>query len=359
MRIGSLIFQLRTDCRALARGMAVASAAVLAFAGQVAAQQCPVGRCPAVPGSPSIFGPLASPADGSADTPKVVCGRNDGDPKTRWRFWVEGREVGYYDVPASKFYPVDDPDGAGWELGGGACRCNGKCDCSGCKPAGDKPTGAVFGQLPACPPGGIDADRLKPDGAERFTINGRRVDRGRAIESLLGGSGNLIDDSGFLRLTVIGSDAERKRVLDDLKGPALAGLAGGLLVRDYPPDHWAVKDAGFKVDGRPTIYVQHAGGKVLHRQDDYDGGPDRLAGAIRKARPDYDPKKDPDLSKPKVEPPAPSPPPANPTVPPVPDPPAPANPIRLPDLNTLFLLAVAALVAWLAGKRAAPAPAAA
>jgi hypothetical protein len=51
----------------------------------------------------------------------------------------------------------------------------------------------------------------------------------------------------------------------------------------------------FKVDGRPTVYLQAPDGKVLHRQDDFKG-PDDFQ-AIRKAIKSYDAGKDVDLRK--------------------------------------------------------------
>ena len=54
---------------------------------------------------------------------------------------------------------------------------------------------------------------------------------------------------------------------------------------------------GFVTAGRPTIYVQDATGRVLHRQDDYDDGPEGLASALRELDPDYRPEADVDLRK--------------------------------------------------------------
>lgn len=111
----------------------------------------------------------------------------------------------------------------------------------------------------------------------------------------------LPDDRGKARLTVIGSEEERKTVLNDLDAaPDLKPLRESLVVQAYAPDHWAVARTGFKTDGRPSIYLQSPDGKVLHRQDDYQGGPRRLAEAIRKASPNYDPRKDPDLTRPRA-----------------------------------------------------------
>ena len=140
---------------------------------------------------------------------------------------------------------------------------------------------------------GIDRSRL--NGGERITLDGHQITRAEASEALE--SGGLTDDSKKLRLTVIGDEAERRRVRDDLKGP-LSDVAAQCLVQDYPPDHWAVAKAGFYTNGRPTIYVQAADGKVLHRQDDYADGPDGLRRAFERLRrpdPDYQPKKDRDL----------------------------------------------------------------
>jgi hypothetical protein len=60
-----------------------------------------------------------------------------------------------------------------------------------------------------------------------------------------------------------------------------------------------IRDLGFVTTGTPTIYLQQPSGKVLLRRDTYDG-PEFLAQAIRRARPDYDPSKDPDGRAPAV-----------------------------------------------------------
>lgn len=144
---------------------------------------------------------------------------------------------------------------------------------------------------------GIDRTQLQP-ARERLTVGGREITQAEAKKLLE--TGGLTDDSGKLRLTIIGSETDRQRVVDDLKGP-LADLAGRFLVQSYPPDHWAVARAGFYTAGRPTIYVQTPSGQVLHRQDDYaDGaaGLRRALEAIRQPHPNYDPSKDRDLRRP-------------------------------------------------------------
>ncbi len=112
------------------------------------------------------------------------------------------------------------------------------------------------------------------------------------------GGGNVPDDSSLWCLTVIGPPESRKPVLADLEtSPDLAAWKGKLKVKGYDPTHWAVSRCGFQCDGHPTIYVQDASGKVLHRQQDYQGGAAALAQALRQADPSYQPSQDPDLRK--------------------------------------------------------------
>jgi hypothetical protein len=145
---------------------------------------------------------------------------------------------------------------------------------------------------------GIDAGwRKRAQGPESYTLNGEHVTRESAEQSLTADN-QLTDDSGKLRLTVIGADADRNAVIADLaKAPAFAAYRDQFLIQPYPPDHWAVKTEGFVTSGKPTIYVQAPGGKVLHRQDDYEGGAPALVEAIRKTQPNYDPKADQDARK--------------------------------------------------------------
>ena len=163
-------------------------------------------------------------------------------------------------------------------------------------------SGLPQGRLPVVEQDGVQnfgIDRFGLNGsAERITLDGREITHSEASQILQAGS--LADDSGKLRLTVIGAEADRRRVLDDLKGP-LADIAAQCLVQDYPPDHWAVARTGFYTAGKPTIYVQTPDGTVLHRQDDYMDGAEGLRLAfeqLRKPDPDYRPDKDPDLRRP-------------------------------------------------------------
>lgn len=144
---------------------------------------------------------------------------------------------------------------------------------------------------------GIDLDRLRAEAKPEYRLSGRPVSRQEAWEAIE--AGTLTDDSARLRITVIGAESDRRSVLGDLaSNPALAPWREKTLVRAYPPDHWAVASSGFVTGGRPTIYFQSTDGKVLHRQDDYEGGAEQLAQALRKADPSYKPEQDPDKRKP-------------------------------------------------------------
>jgi hypothetical protein len=162
-------------------------------------------------------------------------------------------------------------------------------------PAYDNPPLNIVSDLPT----GVDLDRCS--GKESYKINGCEVSAADAHDAV--GKGGLTDDSKKPWLVIIGPDAaSRKRVLDDIDAhPALKGVKDTWIVKAYDPAHWHL-GVGFKTDGKPSIYAMSApiNGKanVLHRQDDYNGGPDALAYALRKTDPNYDPSKDPDLRKP-------------------------------------------------------------
>jgi hypothetical protein len=153
---------------------------------------------------------------------------------------------------------------------------------------------------------GIEPWRV-PD-EPRYRINGQEVSRAEALAAV----GNLADDSARLRLTIVGDDAMRQRVLAELAAHAgLNALRDRLLVQDYPPDHWAVTGVGFA----PGITLQPAAGPdgkapVLFRMREYSG-PDALQGAIRKADPNYQPERDPDPTRSPATPAAPT---ANPSI---------------------------------------------
>jgi hypothetical protein len=106
---------------------------------------------------------------------------------------------------------------------------------------------------------------------------------------------DALPDPTRRRLTIIGSDADRQRANTELAGP-LHPLAADYVVRDYPPDHWAVTHPGFVTSGSPTIYGQEPDGRVLFRQDDLSDLRRNLE-TVRKPSPDYQPDRDPDFRK--------------------------------------------------------------
>ena len=139
---------------------------------------------------------------------------------------------------------------------------------------------------------------LSRRGGNRYEVNGHEVGKAEVIAAI---EGSVPDDAGRMKLTAIGpKDLTAKVLADVASSPAFTDLKGKLSVKAYEPTNWAVARYGFKTDGKPTVYLQAPDGKVLHRQDDYEGGADRLARAVRKADPTYDQKKDPDLSKPSL-----------------------------------------------------------
>jgi hypothetical protein len=135
---------------------------------------------------------------------------------------------------------------------------------------------------------GVNIEKIAP--TPRYSVNGKEVSRETANDVLTNG---LTDDSKKLRVTVTGPPEKRKQVADDLRKQT---DADSFIVRDYDPKAWEM-NCGFKTDGDPTVYCQAPSGKVLHRQDDYQGGADATIAALRKAKAGYDPKKDPDLRK--------------------------------------------------------------
>lgn len=171
---------------------------------------------------------------------------------------------------------------------------------------------------------GVESREVVPG---RVMLNGRVTTRRQAVEAL----GATVPDTTSCRwVTVIGTG--REKVEGDWKAaPELAPYTGGTILKSYPADHWALRP-GFALKGAPTLYVQSSDGRVLSHADGYDG-PQALARALRKADPNYDPAKDPDLSKVPAPPPVPPAPPAPPAPlpplvgpPPAPEPLPPAPP---------------------------------
>jgi hypothetical protein len=125
-----------------------------------------------------------------------------------------------------------------------------------------------------------------------YRLNGEPIAPRAAYEAVEKG---LDDDGKKLRVSIIGPAAVREKARAELvKHEDFAALRPQVAIRDFAPNHWAMK-AGFVTNGQPTIYCQAPDGQVLHRQDDFTGGADALVAALRRARDGYDPRRDPDL----------------------------------------------------------------
>ncbi len=141
---------------------------------------------------------------------------------------------------------------------------------------------------------GIDIAQLRAVNKDEYCLNGKCVSREEAFQAV--GGPSLPDDSGFLRVTAIGSKAETDPVRKDFdSGPDLAFAKQFCHFKTYTADAPMIKDCGF-AEGKPAIYVQQPDGKVLFRMESYDQK--TLVGALQKRKPNYDPKKDPTPSKP-------------------------------------------------------------
>jgi hypothetical protein len=207
----------------------------------------------------------------------------------------------------------------------GRCKCNRDCPCGfwcdcyrrgkcspgcNCAPRPEKkltrPEAAAQDGNPALGEGarvekdgtlnfGLDREHFAGPRPERYSINGKDAPKEDVLRLL---QAQVPDDARKPFLTLIGPAEARKQVLNDLENhPSLAPWKGRLRVQAYNPDDWAVSRAGFVTAGNPTVYLQAADGTVLHRQDDYAGGADALATALRRAHPNYNPSGDPDCRK--------------------------------------------------------------
>jgi hypothetical protein len=146
-------------------------------------------------------------------------------------------------------------------------------------PAGDHPTGVVEAKVGQAGP--------------RYWYQGHPITKAEARNSV-GDQSRLVDDRQRPRITAIGT-ADQRKPMDDYMAALPPADRGKVLYWSVPPDHWSVKDTGWKLDGGPTIYVTAPspdGGKtakVLWRED----GPQFSAGALLAKAKEYDHRKDP------------------------------------------------------------------
>jgi hypothetical protein len=175
------------------------------------------------------------------------------------------------------------PDGCKCRQGGG--RCGDGCSCV---LADDRPLAEGTTNF------GVDRSKML-DGRPCYRRAGKggvkEISRDEALKLLEGK--DVPDDAGKRRLTVIADEAKRKAFDAWWKGGDAAAYRDHYLVQLYAEDDWHVEHGGFV---KPAVYLQAADGLVLHRQAD-PGDVEALKKALYRASPDYDPAKDPDLSK--------------------------------------------------------------
>jgi hypothetical protein len=147
---------------------------------------------------------------------------------------------------------------------------------------------------------GLELQKIQENRDDGYTLGSRPVTAAEAVRCL--GGEAFHDDSQLLRLTIIGTPAQRQKVIEDLdRHEALQPWKDRTMVCALAPDSPRIRDAGFASAGVPTIYIQTPEGRVLHRQDEYRGAVP-LAEVLqiaerRRKDPNYDPGKDPDLNR--------------------------------------------------------------
>lgn len=211
--------------------------------------------------------------------------RPNADPD-QLALYVGGVQVGAHDYSTDKYVPIVGRDAAG-------------------KAQWGQPT-----EPPVRPPHrpvtnfGVDAGKVREfakfgAGGQVYSHEGRIVSREQAMRLMtpaIEQDGKLPDDGRLPRLTLIGPTADCQRVCADMAtNPILAAYKGQVLVQTYQPSDVMVARVvppAVLAAGLPCIYLQRPDGRVLWREAGYPG-PDALATALRRTRPDYDPSRDP------------------------------------------------------------------
>ena len=247
---------------------------IYGFAAPVTGQPagCNTGRCypPSEhAASPSVQPEHAAQASVQPQTSKFVWQKHANDPG-RWYLYADGQLVGGFDIAGQYYRPYLSATDS-WGL---------------ISPSPEpEQTSSVFG---------VDTSKLS--GKDAYTVYSddgcKRISKHEAHRMV---GQKLEDDSSKLRITIIGDDGRQKQVSADLQS-LMKDIDSWAMLRGYPPGHWAL-EPGFVQSGSPTIYCQAPSGQVLHRQDDYEGGPSPTVEALRKAKTNYDARKDPDLRK--------------------------------------------------------------
>lgn len=195
-------------------------------------------------------------------------------------------------------------------------------------------------------PGGVANEKIPQQLG--YTVNGVNVAKAGVYRCLLGeaAGGALTDDRNKMFLTVVGSEAMRKKVLGDLANDPL--LRSKLHINAFAPESWQVQQVGFPpgvtLQGKPDASGHSP---VIWR---FREAPTAvaLAEAIRRADPNYQPNADPDPAKPAPSPtPMPAPGPLNPA-----PAPAPKLPFDTSSLPLYILLALGGgVIAYILSKK--------
>lgn len=141
---------------------------------------------------------------------------------------------------------------------------------------------------------GVDWNKIEP---HKISLNGRNITCEHAIERI---QSQVPNDSGKLRLVVIGSKDERepvRRAWDD----APQELRDRVSPWFVSGDHWSLRDTitgelRFVIDGNPTIHLLGPDGESVGRMNRFTSTDD--VEAIRRAVKKYDAAKDADLRLP-------------------------------------------------------------
>lgn len=255
----------------------------------------PVYSWRAIPGAPTQFALMRD-------------GRQIGAWCVKYRYYraIEGGEWGPSRKSPPNYAPALPAVQNGCAAGCSCTECEESCPCrSGGRACGGSGCSCIVGaagaqnhqveQAKEGPPKlfGVDRDHWKQDGP-RYVLHGqhgsRTISREQALQAV---ESEIPDDSGKLRLVVIGQTPDRQRVLDGTAGLSTP-VRDRLLVQAYEPANPLVKERKLVTDGAPTVYLLSPRGTVLGRNlsGRWEAG---MVGAVEQLVADYDPARDPDL----------------------------------------------------------------
>lgn len=133
------------------------------------------------------------------------------------------------------------------------------------------------------------------DAPQNFGISRDQIGKSRGYSGDVREYSAKTDVGGKLFLTVIGSKEDRAEFVRDWESnPEFRSLHDKVHFGEFDRGDWQVSDGlGYAANGKPTILIQQASGRVDYRAYDYSGGAAGVAQALRRANPNYNPEKDP------------------------------------------------------------------